>query len=465
MQKLFQILLGLIPFFLLESGYSQKQFIYGDSLANEKGIVSHQLTDGTIWIVGSGVTAGEVDMDVVAFKIDTGGNVLSNYFRYGTTNLEYPNNMIYKQGKFIIAGEQHDSNGVDGFILILDSLGNQESFQTYGLPNQTEQFFDIKPTSDGGFVVGGFSSNGPGNDFLIAKFDSSNQIEWLRSHDLGTNDIGVTVIENPNGGYLIAGDQRQPLGNYNVVVLAVDNLGNALWDQFISNPYNGGCKTMINLGNDVLIVGEMATSTSSSFDIYLARVDWLGNVKWQKTIPKTNSGDACFDAYLNHVNEVVLTGYVYSTTTNTTDLFAMTIDSLGNVLNEQNFHHSNFEMGYDVKPNKYGGFILTGFTKNVSTGADEFFIALSNIGTTTSVQENILIQEKQIYPNPTKGKVFIPESLKGLELSIFDSQGKKQIVIQNGNETNLKNLPTGVYLMLLNNIYGDPVYIQKIFKE
>ncbi len=464
MRKLFLLL--VFSFLLLKNGNCQKQFIYGDSLANEKGIVSHQLADGTIWVIGSGVEAGEVDMDIIAFKIDTGGNVLSTFLKYGTTNLEYPNNMIYRQGKFIIAGEQHNSNGVDGFILVLDSLGNQESFQAYGLPNQTEQFYDIKPTSDGGFVVGGFSSSGSGNDFLIGKFDSSHQLEWLKTHDLGSNDIGVTVIENPNGGYLIAGDQRQPLNNYNVVVLAVDSLGNALWDQFVSSPFNGGCKAMINLGNDVLIVGEMSTSTSSSFDIYLVRMDWSGNVKWQKAVPKTNSGDACFDAYLNHQNEVILTGYVYSTATNSTDMFAMAVDSSGNLLTEQYFHHSNFEMGYDVKPNIYGGFILTGFTKNINTGADEFFVALPDIGTTVSVlQKRKEVKVNQIFPNPTKNKVFLSDKLQSFELSVIDSQGRKQNVIRKNNQITLSHLPIGIYIFLFKDENGKYIYSQKILKN
>lgn len=435
-------------------------------MANEKGIVSHQLPDGSIWVIGSGARANELNMDVIAVKIDTGGTVLSNFNRYGTVDLEYPNNMIYQGGKFIIVGEQHSSTGVDGFVLVIDTQGVQESFQTYGLPNQSEQFFDIKPTMDGGFVVSGFSSVGPGNDFLIGKFDSTYQLEWLRSHDLGTNDIGVTVIENPSGGFLIAGDQPQPLGNYNVVVMAVDNLGNALWDKFISNPFNGGCKTMIKMGDDLLIVGEMSTNTSSSFDIYLVKIDWQGNIKWQKTVPKTNSGDACFDAYLNNPNEVILTGYAYSTATNSTDMFVMAVDSSGNVLSEEYFHYGQFEMGYDVKPNRYGGFIMTGFAKNVNTGADEFFVTLSNIGTMTAVETtNRRLLKSKIYPNPTKDQVFIPKSLVKFELKVYDINGKEKKVVVNNNQVSLNSFSSGIYLFLFSDGSGNTRYTQKLVVE
>jgi hypothetical protein len=444
----------------------QNQYVFGDSLTNEKGVVSHQLSDGTIWVVGSTVSGTGINMDVVAVRIDTGGNILSEFYKYGTLDLEYPNNMVYQNGKLIIAGEQHTANGVDGFILVIDTLGNQVSFQNYGQLNTSEQFFDIELTQDGGFVVSGFSSIGPGNDFLIGKFDSQHQLEWLRTHDLGTNDIGVTVLENPNGGYLIAGDQLQPLGVFNVVVLSVDALGNALWNTVISGPFNGGCKSMVNLGDDVLIVGEMSTSTSSSFDIYLAKMDWQGNLKWQKNIPKTDNGDACFDAFVNNFNEVVLTGYVYSTTTNTTDMFVMIVDSVGDIINEEYYHNTTFEMGYDVKPNMYGGFITTGFTSNLSTGVDQFLVAFPNIGISTSVTEkNLNKLEVSLYPNPTKNKVFLSQSIEYYDLKVFSLQGQECRFKRVEDHVEIKELQNGLYHFVFTNVKGEVVFFQKILKE
>ena len=464
--KLSRLLIFLCFLGYCNHAMSQNQFVFGDPQIEEKGVISHQLPDGTIWVVGSATYALGGNIDVFAVKIDTGGNYLSPFYYYGTLESEYPNNMIYQNGKFIIAGEEHSATGVDGMILVIDTLGAQVSLQTYGQPITSEQFFDIKETQDGGFVVSGFSSVGPGNDFLIAKFASYQLMGWMTSHDLGTNDIGVTVLENPNGGYIVAGDQLQPSGNYNVAVMGISPQGAALWDTALAYPYNGGCKTMISLGGEVLIVGEMATSTSSAFDIYMIRIDWQGNLKWQETIPKTDNGDACFDVYLNSFNEIILTGYAYSASNQTTDAFAMHVDTLGNILNEEYYHNGSFEMGYDIKPNIYGGFIVTGFTNDPVTLEAQVLVTLTNPNFNTSLKS--IDTEKlnfNLYPNPTDSKVLLPKELLNYDLKIFDLLGKEHFAKKIKNQVDINKFDKGIYLFVFNDKYGKTVYSHKLVKR
>ena len=433
---------------------------------NEKGIVSHQLPDGTIWVVGSSRPNSDSNMDVVAARIDTAGNILSNFLTFGSVYPEYPNNLICQNGKIIIAGEQHRPNDVNGFILVLDTAGNEISFAVFGQANQSEQFFDIEPTLDRGFVVSGFSSSGPGNDYLIGKFDSLQQLEWMQTYDLGTNESGITILENPMGGYVIAGDQIQFSGNFNIALLALDYAGSEIWRTIVASPHNSGCKSMVSMGDQMLIAGETATSTSSAFDIFLARVDWFGNVNWTGNVPKSDYQDACFDLAVIDNNEFVLTGYAYSTINQNSDMFAIAVDSIGNILSEEYFDNGNVEMGFDIKPNLYGGFITTDFTIEPSTGDNQFFISFPKLNLVSSVTQNInKTSAFNLYPNPTKSKVFLSYDFLEYDFQIFDILGKKYSFEKSDMHIDFQGLAPGIYFVVFSNKTRDKKYSRKVIKE
>lgn len=446
-------------FYLISNNhlFAQKEYVFGDTAVGEKGIVSHQLTSGLIWTIGSTNNGTNGSTDIVATCIDTLGNTIRGPFFYGSAALDYPNNMIYHNGKMIVAGETFDSVGLDGCILIIDTLGQLISFQEYGLPNQSEQFFDIKPTTDGGFVVAGFGATqqGVGNDYLIAKFDSNYQEEWRRIHDLGTNDIGVCVVPNPmTGGYLIAGDQVQRAGNYNVMVMAVDSLGDQQWTSLVPNPNNGGCKQMKRVGNQVVIVGEMSTSSSSAFDPYFIRMSLSGNVLHQATIPQSDFGDAMFDIAIQNNNLYHLTGYLYDTTVNNTNLTVLSIDSSGGVVRQQQYGGNSFDMGYDIQLVAGDQLLVTGFSTVL--GDNQFFV-LKDILSTNTALVNIIPKavDLQCFPNPATHQVQIKNLNPTVDYkyTIFDEQGKPLVssTLKKARNIDLSFLTAGLYLIQIKN--------------
>lgn len=429
--------------------------ILGDSLIGEKGIVSHLMPDGSVWLVGATQQGTIGGGDIVVLRLDALGNPIGNPSYFGTTDLDYPNNMLVKDNQLIIVGEVHRATGVNGFVLVLDTAGQQLSWSEYGSAGQSEQFFDIKPTHDKGFVVAGFGSlpNVVGNDFLVAKFDSLGTNQWLHFYDLGQNDIGVTIVERPTGGYLVAGDQNQRNNNYNVVILSLDSLGNREWDNVIRYPYNGGCKNMQLYQDQIVIVGEMTTPTSSAFDWYLIRLDLAGQLQWQGTIPQSDRGDAIFDIAIVHNNKYYLTGYSYNSSTNNTDIQVMAVDSVGQILAQQYYGSNSFDMGYDIQVLPNESFMVTGFgtynSDNQMVVIRDKFNLVSPIR--TIIEENPLLM---VYPNPTTDGLV---QIKGLEetlrynLILYNSAGIAchAQTIPTNHQVNMSHLDTGIYWLAI----------------
>lgn len=136
-------------------------------------------------------------------------------------------------------------------IVKLDFNGNVIWQRNYG-GNQDDRLWDIIPTSDGGFLAGGYSfSSANGNksqptrgdmDVWVMKLDAQGQLQWERAWGGLYRDELFSMLEIPGGGYLLgcnswsdAGpDKTDPnRGELDFWLIRIDQQGNKLWDKTI----------------------------------------------------------------------------------------------------------------------------------------------------------------------------------------------------------------------------------------
>ena len=115
-----------------------------------------------------------------------------------------------------ISGDKTE-NGIgyaDYWILKVDFAGNIEWQNTIGGPD-VDNLYSIIQTVDGGYLLGGSSdsdwggdkfeySNGE-EDFWIVKTDSVGNIQWQNTIGGLSYDILTSLIQTPDGGYLLGG--------------------------------------------------------------------------------------------------------------------------------------------------------------------------------------------------------------------------------------------------------------------
>jgi len=136
-------------------------------------------------------------------------------------------------------------------IVKLDFDGNVLWQRLYG-GDLDDRLWAIIPTSDGGFLAGGYSYSGvSGNksqpsrgdmDVWILKLDGSGQLQWERSYGGLYRDELFDMLEVPGGGYLLGCnswsdvwmDKSEPSrGLQDFWLVRIDAQGNKLWDKTI----------------------------------------------------------------------------------------------------------------------------------------------------------------------------------------------------------------------------------------
>jgi len=188
------------------------------------------------------VLVGERFYDIVAgagmggivMKTDYQGNEIWSRKHRGDDKDMLRHIEVAPSGGFISCGVTR-SNGaqfIDGWIVKLDDNGFIE-WETFFGGTGYEVFKSIYPTSDGGYIAGGYTNTGitGSYDIWFVKVDSQGNFVWEnRIGDAGNNRM-YDFIPTSDGNYVVTGEWENASGAYEMFLIKVDPSINILWQQ------------------------------------------------------------------------------------------------------------------------------------------------------------------------------------------------------------------------------------------
>jgi len=351
--------------YLLFSAPSHFLKEFGDSSLINYGNSAQQLPGGSIFFTGTSNSNTIGGYDISLSKLDADGNMLWRKY-FGTTDDEFCARMIYANNALIICGQSYNnaSSTADGYLLAVDTNGNELWQHTYGTPALGESFAGLCASVDGGLIVCGLQS-GQGlyaGDFWLIKTDAGGNLQWETTYgDHGIQETSDAVLQLSNGDIFISGDKGVNTATYNAWLLKADSLGNEIWNKVMSNTKNGGCKNIcFSSDHFIYVVGEAATDSSANFDMQICKVDTSGNLRWLRYLRGTNESDAAFDIKETPDQRFMLTGYFYDTAEWKKKIPMVLIDSAGNELGKKIFCTGIQNIGYEIIPSINGGYLVAG---------------------------------------------------------------------------------------------------------
>jgi hypothetical protein len=166
-----------------------------------------QTTDGGYIVSGYTHSFGAGGRDIWILKLDSAGAVTWQK-TYGGTNIdEFLGNIQQtSDGGYIIPGFTLSFGGPDAWILKLDSIGAVTWQKTYG-GSYTEKARSIRQTADGGYIVLGYTfspSTGVHSDLWILKLDSVGVVTWQKTYGGAGNEFPRSIQLTTDGGYIVA---------------------------------------------------------------------------------------------------------------------------------------------------------------------------------------------------------------------------------------------------------------------
>lgn len=196
-------------------------------------------------------------------------------------------------------------------------------------------------------------------------------------------DVGYTVIQAKDGGYLLCGKTESFDNGTNYThgyVIKLSSTGEEEWSKLLA--YQDNIITYISgaaelPSGDFLLVGITLPIVGLS-DIYVTQLSPNGEEKWEKAIEDTTLFNILiYDTEFTKEGNIMITGK--STGLDSTYLPLIKMDTLGNVLWTKPLSYNPFSVGYSVSQTSDNGFFIYGDTK-ISSTSDFFAIKTDSSG-------------------------------------------------------------------------------------
>jgi len=463
MRSLYLVILIIITFPALAQITFQRN--YG-TVYEETAYAAQQTSDGGFIIAGD--MSGSQSRDIYLVKTDEWGDTIWTriYLRNWS---EYAKAVLELSDGFIVAGSAVTSLGpsrTDVYLLRTNNQGDSLWTKTIGgLYN--EQAFDIKVTTDGGFIIGGQADDNTGQVYYyLVKTDPMGVVSWSEKYGISIEEraYGKAVQQTSDGGFIITGyvdDYTIGTGTGYIYVVKTDLMGVEQWTESYDWSESEVAYAVEETSDGYILVGRTYSMGAGSTDALMMKIDFLGNLVWTKTYGDT-LGELAYAVEKTADGGFILSGVTYSSGAGSGDYYLIKTDTNGDTIWTRTFGGSHREEAYDVKQTADGGYLLAGYSYSFSVGGSDFFCVKTDGNgwvPIKSLKEPSIIREYKLYqnfPNPfnptTKISWQLPVS-SPVDLSVYSITGERIATLVKETypagfhtvEWNAVNLASGVY--------------------
>ena len=251
------------------------------------------------------------------------------------------------------------------FLIIIVSISTLQGqvdtvwTKTFG-GNAYDAGISVQQTTDGGYIIGGFTGSfgSGGYDFWLIKTDASGDTIWTKTYGGYSTDLGHSVEQTNDGGYIFTGVTRSfGAGNGDVWLIKTDSSGDTLWTKtYGGTDYDGGNSVQQTTDEGYIITGWTESFGSGFIDLWLIKTDSSGETLWTKTFGEINEDEGY------SVQQTADGGYILAGSTrpeNSQFHFQWLIktDASGNKQWSRYFYDGN---AMSVQQTLDGGYITTG---------------------------------------------------------------------------------------------------------
>ncbi|PSR52038.1 hypothetical protein AHMF7605_00140 [Adhaeribacter arboris] len=261
----------------------------------------------------------------------------------------------------------------------------------------------LRQTSDGGYILGGWSNSEKGQDksedsrgnfdYWVVKLKADGSKAWDKTFGGNGDDLLTSLQLTRDGGYILSGfsysennneKSEESRGGADYWVVKLNANGTKAWDktlggkgddygQYLVQTQDGGY--MVGGYSNSNIEGEKSEISRGNYDYWIVKLDASGSPEWDKTmggnaddkltiLEQTQEGGYVLGGYSNSDNR----GNKSEASRGDTDYWVIKIDEGGTLIWDKTYGGSDFENLQFVQQTLEGGYILGGQSESEKGG-------------------------------------------------------------------------------------------------
>ena len=261
-------------------GTLQWQRTLGGSGSDEGRGIAVDSSDN-VYITGVTANAGLIA------KYDKSGSIQWQRSLTGGTTTGY-SVAVDSSDNVYVCGRSTAGSGAPLFIAKYNSSGTIQGHRFLGNVSSTHGYSVDVDSSDNVYVFGDTDEAGAGDfDMVIAKYNSSLQIQWVRTLGDTVKEEGYGCAVDNAGNVYVTGQQNTSGTMTSAIVAKYDTSGSIQWQLRLSNPNKAALGYAIAVDNaGSVYVGGHTNNVDSArgYDMFIVKLAASnGAITWQRT--------------------------------------------------------------------------------------------------------------------------------------------------------------------------------------
>jgi len=266
-------------------------------------------------------------------------------------------------GDFLLLGSTYSygSGDYDIYLIKIDSAGNEIWSRTYGGPG-SDYGNDITATADGGYIITGSTTSygSGGHDLYLLKVSGSGSLVWSQTYGGTEDDIGSSVRMTVDSGFVVCGTTSSFGSNTDMYLIRIDSIGDSLW----SKTYGGsagetGAGVRLGADSGFVLIGSTGSYGDGYSSIFLVCTGDSGDTLWTASYGGSRA-DFGYGLEMTNDKGCILVGATAPDGENFYDAILVKVDSLGGLEWDQTYGDVFEDRAYSVKTTADGGYIMAG---------------------------------------------------------------------------------------------------------
>ena len=287
---------------------------------------------------------------------------------FGTVGTEVGNCVrATTDGNYIVAGFTQSFGPDDLCLIKLNASGDTLWTRFIDLGN-IEQANSVWPTSDGGYALAGSIQfmDGGNRAVLLAKTDGNGDTLWTRAYGSGGLDCAYAVEQTPDGGYIVAGSTRSVAGDDDVYLVKTNSNGDTAWTRTYAAVNNDYAISVERTSDGGYVLAGYSTQPPQVTPAFLLKTSATGALQWRHDYPGLFN-QAVFATQTSDGGYMV-TGTGVPAGTLHLGPYLMKTDSLGNAI-WTHMHSVNplDELVNGAERTSDGGYVMAGWIGNLDS--------------------------------------------------------------------------------------------------
>jgi hypothetical protein len=298
---------------------------------------------------------------------------------YGWDGFYYAN--VIRQttdGGFVIGGYSRVIGESEDWRLVrTDANGDTLWTHSYG-SEFSDRAFDLEITPDGGCVVTGSWGwkSLPGadsSDIGLMKVDSMGNMQWFRTYLSAEENYAYDVEMTSDGGYIIVGHTHDggQVTYYDWFVVKTNSVGDTMWTWRHNPGSYDEAQSVVEVDDGGYVIAKWDGNWTPPWDpdISIIKLSVNGSMEWQRLIGGDGS-DQAFAIEKTLDGGYIVTGrsYAYG------GIYLLKLNAEGDSLWLHSYPDIDVNTGNSLNPTQDGGYVILGTPVSTGLGSLDYFV-------------------------------------------------------------------------------------------